>query len=75
MPADSAVRERFSTNFCVNAGLNLAAAGCDKAVHKTRGLWIVGGADGEEIDDGLSGVREAGASLTRLPALVGVVTY
>jgi VWFA-related protein len=43
MPADSAARERFSTNFCANAGLHLAAAGCDKVVHKTPGQWIVGG--------------------------------
>ena len=35
MPADSTALGRFSTNFCANAGLHLAAAACDKVVHKT----------------------------------------
>jgi len=43
MPADSAAPGRFSTNFCVNAPLKLAATGCDKVVYKTPWRWIVGG--------------------------------
>src|ERR1035441_1485016 len=41
MPADSAARGGFSTNFWDNAGLKLAAARCDKVVNKTSSRWIV----------------------------------